>query len=419
MNAEDLIRKIASVRCSSAPNPLQIYLHIPFCASKCHFCDWVDDIPVAQLKSGRDVRHRYVQALCRQIEFWGPHLTAIGYRPSSIYWGGGTPTRLDPNDFGEIHRSLVSAFDLAFVTQHTVESTPNELTTEKVACLKSIGVDRLSIGVQSFDPDQLRRAGRAHSVEQALLAVPLARQAGIPNINIDLISGFPDEDLATLRRTLETAVGLDPAHISVYSYRATARTTMAIQTRRRIRHALEFDAMIESYELAQDLLSEAGYAEYCFNYFAREERFRFTAGLYGYQLDGDIIGFGAGAASTLGTMSLRNADAPLHQFLENALAFGSITPFTLETPEILFPLFGGALMTRDGLSFKKFEYLTGIPFSTVWQSPVVRAWFKYVENCGAHLSFEPTRIRSTEANTHRVYLQNLAYTLNPSLLSVG
>jgi len=416
MNAEALLQEVSVARNSAGIKDLQIYLHIPFCASKCHFCDWVDDIPVTQLKSGPGVRRRYVESLCRQIEFWGPHLTAIGYRPSSIYWGGGTPTRLDVEDFRMVHRSLISAFDFSSLVQHTLESTPSEITEKKLECLESIGVNRLSYGVQSFDPDQLRRAGRAHSAEQAVEAVKLTRSAGITDINIDLISGFPDEDLATFKRTLDIAAGLEPTHISVYSYRATPRTMMAVQVNRGVRQALQLEAMIESYELAQDVLTRAGYTEYCFNYFAKGEDLKFSAGLYGYQLDGDIAGFGAGATSTIGGMSLSNQDTHLHRYIDSPLEFDSVKKFALEKPEMFFPLLGGALMTQEGLSFAKFEYVTGVPFAKAWAQPEIKAWFQYVENCGARLKFEADRIYSADREIHRVYLKNLTYTLNPALL---
>jgi putative oxygen-independent coproporphyrinogen III oxidase len=417
MNAEALFREIAAIRQTAEPKPLQIYLHIPFCSSKCHFCDWVDDIPVEQLRSGPVVRRRYVEALRRQIEFWGPHLTAVGYRPTSVYWGGGTPTRLDPEELDATLRALRAGFDLGSLSQHTIESTPNDLTEEKLARLKSFGVDRLSIGVQSFDPDQLRRAGRAHSVEQARSAVALAKQSGFGNVNMDLISGFPEEALSTFRHTLDAAVDLGPAHITVYSYRATPRTTMAMQVNRGIRQAIGLDAMIESYELTQEVLTRAGYEEYCFNCFAREPRFQFKAGLYAYALEGDIIGFGAGARSLVGTMSLFNADTNLHRFMDSPFEFDSVDRFTLDQPERLFPLFGGALLTRDGLSFSRFEYITGIPFSAAWQNRAVKAWFQYIENCGARLIFESDRVYSPDRDVHRAYLKNLAYTLNPALLT--
>jgi putative oxygen-independent coproporphyrinogen III oxidase len=419
MNAETIIDRVAAARSSLGAKDLQIYIHIPFCSSKCHFCDWVDDIPVTQLKSGPAVRQKYVHALCRQIEYWGPPLTALEYRPKYIYWGGGTPTRLDAEDFKTIHRSLSSAFDLSSVSQHTMESTPSDITEEKLVAIESIGVDRLSFGVQSFDPDQLRRAGRAHSREQAIQAVELTRKSKIKDVNIDLISGFPDESLAAFKKTLEVAAELAPTHISVYSYRATPRTMMAIQVNRGVRNGLKLDEMIESYELAQDVLTRAGYKEYCFNYFKKQDAFTFDAGLYGYQLDGDIMGFGAGATSTIGGLSLSNQDTQLHRYMDNPLEFDSINPFSLDKPEMFFPLLGGALMTQDGLSLQKFEYITGVPFSMAWQTPQIKAWFQYVQNCGARLNFEKNRILSADRNIHRVYLRNLSYTLNPTLLQLA
>lgn len=417
MDAVELGDRIAALRGGGSVRPLQIYLHVPFCASKCHFCDWVDDIPTVQLTSGPRVRRRYADALCRQIEFWGPRLTAIGYRPHSIYWGGGTPTRLDPGDLDRIGRALAASFDMSALVQHSLESTPNDLTPEKLERLAAIGVDRLSIGVQSFDPEQLRRAGRAHSAEQAIAAVRLAQQSGIADINLDLISGFPDERLGTFRKTLELTVALDVTHVSVYSYRATRRTIMAMQVHDGVRQALDLDEMIASYEVAQEVLSAAGYDEYCFNYFAKDTRYRFDAGLYGYQLTGDIIGFGAGATSTIGHLSLGNPETPIERFIEDPSVFDSVTSFGVGRPEMLFPLFGGALMTQGGLNFERFESLTGVSFQQAWSRPEVRAWFQYIKNCGAVLRTEHDGIRAADRrNIHRVYLRNLAYTLNASLV---
>ncbi|HSR69849.1 MAG TPA: hypothetical protein VLU25_18115, partial [Acidobacteriota bacterium] len=93
-------------------------------------------------------------------------------------------------------------------------------------------------------------------------------------------------------------------------------------------------------------------------------------------------------------------------------------PFSLKRPEMFFPLFGAALMTEDGINFKRFQYLTGLPFAEAWQSPDIKAWFQYVENCGAKLSFEDDAIRSADRNIHRVYLKNLVYTLNPALVEL-
>ncbi|HSR70504.1 MAG TPA: coproporphyrinogen-III oxidase family protein [Acidobacteriota bacterium] len=418
MNSEALLSEISARRKNVPEKSLQIYLHIPFCTSKCHFCDWVDDIPVTQLRSGVSKRRQYVDSLRRQIEHWGPYLGEVGYKTTCIYWGGGTPTRLEAESFPLIQQSLESAFDLSSLSQHTLETTPSDLTPEKLEKLEEIGVDRLSIGVQSFDPDQLRRAGRAHSAEQAVEAIRLAKRSSIEDVNIDLISGFPEETLADFKRTLEIAVELEPTHVSVYSYRATPRTVMAVQTTRGVRHGLELDSMIESYELAQDVLTQAGYREYCFNYFAKEKKYEFEAGMYGYKLQGDIVGFGAGAESTLGTFSLLNEDTELDEYVEDPLGFDTVKPFSLERPEMFFPLFGAALMTEDGINFKRFQYLTGLPFSEAWQSPDIKAWFQYVENCGAKLSFEDDGIRSADRNIHRVYLKNLVYTLNPALVEL-
>src|SRR4051794_24348708 len=211
-----LIASIEAAVRDEANKDLAIYVHIPFCASKCHFCDWVVDVPTKRLRSGPAQRQDYVAAVASQIRLYGPQLTRIGYRPKVMYWGGGTPTRLEPDEMRPLKEALDSSFDLSGLEQWSMETTPNDLTADKLEAMVEMGVDRISIGVQSFNPDQLRRAGRAHPAPDSIEAVARLRAAGIDNFNMDLISGFPGESLASFEETLEQAIALDPPHISVY-----------------------------------------------------------------------------------------------------------------------------------------------------------------------------------------------------------
>ena len=152
---------------------------------------------------------------------------------------------------------------------------------------------------------------------------------------------------------------------------------------------------------------------------AVEPRYQFKAGLYGYTLEGDIIGFGAGAQSQIGGMSLLNFDTNLHRYIDDPFEFDEVERYTLEQADKLFPLLGRALLTRDGISFSRFEYITGIPFAEAWANQAVRAWFRYIENCGARLSFAPDRVYSVDRDIHRVYLKNLCVHAEPDAAQSG
>ncbi|MGH3995525.1 MAG: radical SAM protein, partial [Pseudonocardiaceae bacterium] len=219
MNPYDLVAAIDEVVSEDPDKHLALYVHIPFCASKCHFCDWVVDVPVSRLRGGADDRAPYIAALCEQLRCYGPLLTTMGYRPQVMYWGGGTPTRLSPDELRTVATALRESFDLSQLRQWSMETTPNDLTAEKLATMREVGVDRVSVGVQSFDAYQLRRSGRVHTGDDCVRAVELLRAAGIDNFNLDLISSFPGEDLDAFAATLEAALALNPPHVSVYPYR--------------------------------------------------------------------------------------------------------------------------------------------------------------------------------------------------------
>jgi coproporphyrinogen III oxidase-like Fe-S oxidoreductase len=410
MRARDLVRAIGEVLGAEPGGDLALYVHVPFCASKCHFCDWVVDVPVSRLRSGSGERAAYVDALCRQIRFYGPVLTGLGYRPTVMYWGGGTPTRLDPAELTRIHAALDSAFDLAGLRQWTVETTPNDLSAGKVATLRALGVDRMSVGAQSFSAAQLRRSGRAHTAEQIEQAVHLLRAGGIDNFNIDLISSFPGEDGATLRAGLLRALRLDPPHVSVYPYRATPKTITSMQLERRTLQSWTPASMIESYELAMDVLGAAGYHEYCHGYWVRTAEHEDLDGNHKYDLAGDKIGFGSGAESILGQHLLWNENARYPEYLQDPCGFSSVRRFTADDPEMLTAPVGGALMTRDGVVYERLRRLTGLDFPALRETPYLRNWLDVLQECGARFVEGPASLRLHPDTIHETYINHLAFT---------
>jgi len=395
---------------------LELYVNVPFCASKCHFCDWVTDVPVARLRSDATGRSPYVDALTDQIRFYGPLLTRLGYRPHVMYWGGGTPTRLDPDEMAVIRAALDDALDLSGLVQWSMETTPNDLTDEKLAAMRALGVNRVSVGVQSLNPEQLRKAGRAHSREQALEAVDRLRRGGVDNFNIDLISSFPTErDREELEKTLTEVLALDPPHVSVYPYRATPKTVMAMQLDRDLLQAWHVDSMIEAYETAMAMLTAAGYYEYCHGYWVRRPEDEDIDGNYKYDLAGDKIGFGSGTESVLGHHLLLNPNSEYREFLAQPHGFSFVERFSLERPERLTALVGGALMTREGVDYHRFRRLTGLDFADLRQTPHFAAWLKLLAECGGAFVEDDVGFRMRPDVVHRTYIKHLAYTMSHGL----
>jgi coproporphyrinogen III oxidase-like Fe-S oxidoreductase len=405
-----LVNAIDEVVASDPDKHLALYLHIPFCASKCHFCDWVAEVPVARLRSAEEGRRDYISALCAQISYYGPVLTRMGYQPQVMYWGGGTPTRLSVGEMQAIAAVLEMSFDLSPLAEWTVETTPNDLSLEKLEALRAIGVNRVSVGIQSFSAGQLRRSGRAHTGAQSVRAVELLRSAGIENFNLDLISGFPGEDLAALADTLATTIGLDPPHISVYPYRATPGTVMAMQLEQSVLAAHSAGAMIEAYEFAAAALQRSGYREYSYGYWVRQPEFEDRDGAYKYSLAGDRIGFGSGAESIIGHHLLWNENAKYAQYLASPREFTFSKKFSMSEPEVLTASVGGALMTREGLLFERFSRLTGLSFNELRETSHMRRWLEILGECGARFAETPAGLRIDAGTVAAAYINHLAFT---------
>lgn len=404
-----LLTAIAEAVGDDPAKQLAVYVHIPFCSSKCHFCDWVTDIQVGRLRSAAGGRSPYIAALCDQIRFYGPQLTRLGYRPVVMYWGGGTPTRLAPDEMRAIKAALDDSFDLSGLVQWSMETTPNDLDPDKLAAMREMGVDRVSVGLQSLNPYQLRKAGRAHSREQALAAVPMLRQAGITNFNVDLISSFPGEDQGSFLRTVEEVLGLDPPHISVYPYRATPKTVMAMQLDREFLQAHQQHDMVATYEMAMEALGRAGYHEYCHGYWVRDAAHEDRDGNYKYDLAGDKIGFGSGAESIIGHHLLWNENTRYAAYLSDPRTFSLAHRFTLDEPERLTAPVGGALMTRQGVDFARFHRLTGLSFAELRATGYFTRWFQVLEECGARFLESDTGVWMDPAVIHKAYITHLAH----------
>jgi oxygen-independent coproporphyrinogen-3 oxidase len=287
---------------------LGLYVHIPFCSAICNYCNFNRGVFDADLKA------RYVDALLREIRRiphggTGPRapesLSGIrGCAADSIYFGGGTPSLLEPPEVARIVSACRESFDVAPDTEITLEANPETVAVERLVGFREAGVTRLSFGVQSFRDDELRRLSRLHSAGRASAAVKDARRAGFDNVSLDLMMWLPGQQVSEWLESVDAAIALAPDHLSLYLLEvypnAPLKETMA---RERWSQAPDEDAEA-MYLTALDRLEAAGLLQYEISNVARPGRA--SRHNLKYWRDGAWLGFGCGAHSTWGGMRWKN-----------------------------------------------------------------------------------------------------------------
>lgn len=383
-------RVIASIgrRARSLPpgRDLLLYVHVPFCSSKCTFCHWVAEVPVKQLRAGSSIRRRYVEAVCEQARWYGPHLADLGYTVRYIYFGGGTPSLLAPEELETLGTVLRDSFDLSELVEWTIESSPETLTPQKLAAMRRVGIERLSIGVQSFDERELRSAARAHSAEQAMQAFEMARVAGFSNINIDLIVAFPGQTEDVLAHTLSTTVQLDPEHVTAYNYLEASGTVMAKQIAAGYRPKPRLGDRVRARSQAHERLVASGYEEYMPSYYSRDEASRFRGEQYYFNLQGDFLGLGSGAHSIMAYHFLLNRRGGLPFFLTDPCGFDDCVQYDPARPEETHVFHVSPVLAGVDISYARFEERYGFDFRAIRNHPVIVESLKRLEARGAILS---------------------------------
>ncbi|MBM4416755.1 MAG: radical SAM family heme chaperone HemW [Chloroflexi bacterium] len=272
-----------------------LYIHVPFCPAKCHYCDFNSFAGLDRL------RGPYVRAAVREIRRAPAGLGAaeVDLAAETVNFGGGTPSLLDPTEVQAILEAARGHMAVANDAEISLEANPGTVAAARLAALRRIGVNRISYGIQSFDATLLARIGRIHSVEQALAARELARHAGFENVNLDFIYGLPGQSLATWRETLRRAIELAPEHLSAYALTIEPGTIFHLQRSRGILAPATEDEMADQYELATEMLGEAGYVHYEISNWARDERFACRHNLR-YWRNQEYVGIGPGAHSWFG-----------------------------------------------------------------------------------------------------------------------
>jgi oxygen-independent coproporphyrinogen-3 oxidase len=357
-----------------------IYIHIPFCVSKCIYCDFTSYPSCSQTE-----QQRYFDALKREAS-----LAAVTHEADSIFIGGGTPSSVDAAYIADVLAVIPKRDD----AEITIECNPATLTAEKLSVYRNAGINRLSIGVQSFNDDELRFLGRIHTASEAEEAFKMARQAGFDNINTDLIFGFPGQTLESWRATLDRAMELEPEHISFYSLQIEEGTPLYEMFRHDKVEQLTDDVNRKMYHTAADILKANGYVHYEISNAAkpgRECRHNIK-----YWSMAPYIGLGAAAHSFDGCRRFFNPDEldKYEAAVDLKCQYGSLTQ-GIEVHEnsledsITDCIFTSLRLT-DGLDINAFKNMFGVDILTLKGDVISRFTSeKYLEISNGKLRFTP------------------------------
>ena len=333
-------------------SPVEIYIHIPFCIRKCDYCDFLSG------PSGPKEQADYVQALLREIQAVEE---GEGRSVSSIFIGGGTPSVLDERLLGDILKEIRNRFKMEEDAEITIEVNPGTANIGKLQAYREMGINRLSIGLQSPQDRELKILGRIHNYEQFLETYQEARAVGFDNINIDLMSAIPDQTYEGWVKNLRTVAELEPEHISAYSLIVEEGTPFAA----RKLNLPDEDTEYNMYEVTTQILKEYGLEQYEISNYARKGReCRHNVGYWTRQ---DYLGFGLGASSLYGKERFANT-ADMKKYLENSRNPEKIRekePSLTREDEMAEFMFLGLRMTK-GISKADFQKCFGCTIESVY-----------------------------------------------------
>jgi oxygen-independent coproporphyrinogen-3 oxidase len=275
---------------------LGLYVHIPFCSAICNYCNFNRGLFEAGLKE------RYVQALLAEISHAGD-----GAPSDTVYFGGGTPSLLDPSEVAAVVQACRASWDLTPDAEITLEANPETVTPERLEGFRAAGVNRLSYGVQSFRETELQRLSRLHSADKAGEAFVLARAAGFDNISLDLMMWLPQQTVVDWLESVDALVALGPEHASMYFLEIYPNAPLRDAMAREAWSVAPEDDAVDMYLSGLDRMDKAGYVQYEISNTARpgrESRHNLK-----YWTDGEWVGFGCGAHSTRGGERWKNVSS--------------------------------------------------------------------------------------------------------------
>lgn len=321
--------------------PLELYVHIPFCVRKCQYCDFLSG------PSDEETKDRYIEALLKEIRA-AEHTE--DYEIVSVFIGGGTPSALKAEAIASIMRTLQEQFFFCEDAEVTIEANPGTVDLEKLTIYRNVGINRLSLGLQSTDAEELKLLGRIHSYEEFLKSYEWAREAGFSNINIDLMFAIPGQTGEAWRQHLYQVAELNPEHISAYSLIIEEGTPFAEQNL----DLPDEDTEYQMYEDTAEILERYGYRQYEISNYAKQGYMcRHNAG---YWQRREYLGFGLGASSLYRGMRFSNTRR-MQEYLKESRNPDQIrkdVTVLSRNERIEEFMFLGFRMT-EGISEKKFE----------------------------------------------------------------
>jgi oxygen-independent coproporphyrinogen III oxidase len=269
--------------------PLSLYIHIPYCVSKCPYCDFNSHV-VAEIPE-----KSYTDALLRELDHYASMETWRGRKVQTIFFGGGTPSTFQATSIGKLLAWVAASFPLDVDCEITLEANPATVDRENFLGYRDAGINRISLGVQSFQPRLLKFLGRAHSADDARAALDMVRQAGFANFSCDLMYANPGQALKELEADLEEALAFGPPHLSAYNLTIEAGTPFHHEYQSGRIQLLSEEQEIAMADLIEERLREAGLERYEISNFARPGYH--SRHNVNYWRNGDYLGLGAGAHS--------------------------------------------------------------------------------------------------------------------------
>ncbi|MBJ7372461.1 MAG: radical SAM family heme chaperone HemW [Pseudomonas sp.] len=359
--------------------PLALYIHIPWCVRKCPYCDFNSHTASPVLPE-----QEYVDALLADLD---QDLHAVyGRELTSIFFGGGTPSLFSAEALGGLLKGVEQRIPFAADIEITLEANPGTFEQEKFVAYRKLGINRLSIGIQSFQQEKLEALGRIHNGDEAVRAAGMARQAGFDNFNLDLMHGLPDQSLDDALSDLRQAIALKPTHISWYQLTLEPNTVFWNQPP----VLPEDDTLWDIQEAGQALLAEHGYAQYEVSAYAQAGRpARHNLNYWSF---GDFIGIGAGAHG-----KLSHPDGRIVRTWKTRLPKDYLNPAksfqagekSLSNDEMPFEFLMNALRLTAGVESRLYPERTGLSLETLAEGR------RQAEQSGL-LQVEPSRLAATE-----------------------
>lgn len=356
--------------------PMQLYIHIPFCVKKCAYCDFLS------FPADEKTQHAYVKALQEELDFYGKKYSDRYI--STIFIGGGTPSWLDADAMAAVLECVYRNFDVVADAEITVECNPGTVSDEKFAVYKKMGINRLSIGLQSANNEELKTLGRIHTYEQFLSTYEKARKCGFANINVDLMSALPGQTPEGFLDSLKKVIRLKPEHISAYSLIIEEGTPFYekyqkdVELREAGRQTLLLPTEEEEYratKMTQEVLQAEGYHWYEISNFAKPGRE--CRHNIGYWKRADYLGVGLGAASLIDNVRYSNT-SDIDEYLcgtgkaamSGFYAVDSCEVLARDTQQEEFMFLG--LRMVDGFYRDEFEQAFGVAIEGVYGAELQR-----------------------------------------------